>query len=141
MVEVGLVSCVKTKKGESAPPKELYTSDYFEKMSSYAEKYHDDWYIISAKYGLLNPEGDAIEPYDETLRDYTKSEKKEWSEDLAEELAEKGILSQDTELVIHAGKDYYEELVPLVKEQGVKIQIPTEGLGIGEKKAWYKQRL
>jgi len=41
--EIGLVSCVKTKQDKPATPKNLYMSDYFEKMRSYAEQYHDDW--------------------------------------------------------------------------------------------------
>jgi len=67
MTEIGLVSCVKTKREEPATPKNLYTSDYFNKMQAYAEQYHDDWWILSVKHGLLDPDGDPIEPYDETL--------------------------------------------------------------------------
>jgi len=56
-------------------------------------------------------------------------------------LDEEGLLSDDVTLVLHAGKDYYEELLRLIEETGVSIAIPTEGLQIGEKKAWYKDRL
>ena len=65
--EIGLVSCVKTKRDEPAVPKDLYASPYFEKMRAYAEQYHDDWWILSAKHGLLDPDGEPINPYDETL--------------------------------------------------------------------------
>ena len=65
--EVGLVSCVKTKRPEPTVPKDLYTSDYFRKMRQYAEQEHDDWWILSAKHGLLDPDGEPIEPYVETL--------------------------------------------------------------------------
>ena len=141
MTEIGLVGCVKTKIEEAAPPRKLYNSDYFEKMSSYSENYHDDWYMMSAKHGILEPDGEPIEPYNETLRNYTKAEKREWAEGIAKELADKGIVSEDVTIVIHAGKDYYEELVPLIQDQCADVEIPTEGLGIGEKKAWYKNRL
>ena len=139
--EVGLVSCVKKKRDETAPPKDLYTSSYFEKMRAYAEQYHDDWWILSAKHGLLNPDGEPIEPYDETLTGARVARKREWAERVAEELNEAGLLSEDTTLVIHAGQDYYEELLPLIEETGVTIEIPTEGLRIGEKQAWYNERL
>jgi len=49
MTEIGLVSCVKTKRDESASPRYLYTSPYFEKMGAYAEQNHDEWSIHSAK--------------------------------------------------------------------------------------------
>ena len=139
--EVGLVSCVKTKRDEPATAKNLYTSDYFEKMRTYAEQYHDDWWILSAKHGLLGPEEKSIEPYDETLSGARKSEKQVWSKKVSKQLDDKGLLSEDTTLVLHAGKDYYGELLPLIEDSGVSVEIPTEGLAIGEKQAWYKERL
>lgn len=36
-------------------------------MRVYVEQYHDDWWILSAKHGLLDLNSDPIEPYDETL--------------------------------------------------------------------------
>lgn len=139
--EIGLVSCVKTKRDEPTTPKELYTSDYFKKMRSYAEQYHDDWWILSAKHGLLDPDGEPIEPYDETLRDARVAKKREWAEQVAEQLDEQGLLSEDVTLVIHAGKDYYEELLPFIEYTDVSIEIPTEGLDLFEKKAWYRERI
>ena len=139
--EIGLVSCVKTKREEPATPKNLYTSDYFEKMRSYAEQYHDDWWILSAKHGLLDPDGKPIEPYDETLSGARVIKKRDWAEQVAEELYDQGLLSEEVTLVVHAGKDYYEELLPLIEDRDVSVEIPTEGLGIGEKKSWYKERL
>jgi hypothetical protein len=141
MIEIGLVSCVKTKRDEPAPPKDLYTSDYFEKMRSYAEHYHDDWWILSAKHGLLDPDSDPIEPYDETLSGARVATKREWAKRVADQLDEQGLLSEDVRLVFHAGKDYYGELLPLIENGRVSIEIPTEGLYIGEKKAWYKERI
>ena len=139
MAEIGLVSCVKTKRDEPAQPKDLYTSDYFDKMRVYAEQYHDEWYILSAKHGLLDPDGEPIEPYEETLRNYSKAQKREWASRVAGQMRERGLLETGTTLVIHAGKDYYVELLPHIEDMAVEI--PTEGLGIGEKQAWYKERL
>jgi len=139
--EIGLVSCVKTKRDEPTTPKDLYTSDYFEKMRSYAEQYHDDWWILSAKHGLLDPDGDPLEPYDETLTSAKVAKKREWAEGVAEQLDEAALLADDVTLVLHAGKDYYDELLPLIKHTGVSVEIPTEGLQIGKTKAWYKERL
>jgi hypothetical protein len=141
MTEIGLVSCVKTKRDDPTTPKDLYTSDYFEKMRSYTEQHHDDWWILSAKHGLLDPDGGPIEPYDETLSGANKAKKQEWSSDVAEQLEEEGLLSDDVTLVLHAGKDYYEELLPLIENRSVEVKILTEGLYIGEKKAWYKERI
>ncbi|MFD1588127.1 DUF6884 domain-containing protein [Halorientalis brevis] len=140
--EVGLVSCVKSKRDEPAVPKDLYTSAYFQKMRAYAEREHDDWFILSAKHGLLDPDGEPIEPYDETLTGAPVARKREWAEHVFSELAAVGLLDESMSLVLHAGKAYYGELLPLLEESAVaEISIPTEGLAIGETLAWYSERL
>ncbi|AEN07188.1 hypothetical protein Halar_3603 [halophilic archaeon DL31] len=139
--KIGLVSCVKTKCDEPTTPRNLYTSPYFEKMRDYAEQNHDEWWILSAKHGLLHPDGEPIGPYDETLSGARVAQKREWAKEVAEQLEEEGLLSGDVTLVLHAGKDYYEELLPLIEDSGVSVEIPTEGLGIGDTQAWYKERL
>jgi hypothetical protein len=141
MTEIGLISCVKTKQDKPTTPRELYTSPYFKKMKAYAKQYHDDWWILSAKHGLLDPDGDPIEPYDETLSGARVAKRREWAEKLADQMEQEGLLSDDITLVLHAGKDYYKELLPLIEDTGVSVEIPTEGLGIGEKQGWYKKRL
>jgi hypothetical protein len=139
--EIGLVSCVKSKRDEPALPADLYTSDYFEKMREYAESHHNEWYILSAKQGLLEPDGDPIAPYDETLRHFSKAEQREWAQRVKEQMDDAGLLNQDVTLVVHAGKDYYEELLPLVEDDIESVEIPTEGLAIGKTKAWYKENI
>lgn len=142
MTEIGLVSCVATKRDEPAVPKELYISDYFEKMRSYAEKYHDEWWIVSAKHGILGPDGSPISPYDETLNSATVKEKRDWAQKVYDQLQQRGLLEGEVTFVIHAGRDYYEELLPLLEDhQKVSVEIPTEGLQIGKTKAWYNERL
>lgn len=141
MIEIGLVSCVKTKRETASTPKDLYTSAYFEKMRSYAERYHNRWWILSAKHGVLDPDGDPIEPYEETLSGAGVAKKRTWAETVASQLEERGVLRDDAMLVIHAGKDYYEELLPRIEDAGVSVNIPTKGLAIGERMAWYNERL
>ncbi len=139
--EIGLVSCVKTKQDRPAKPRDLYTSDYFQKMRSYAEENHDEWWILSAKHGLLDPDGPPVEPYDETLTGASVAKKRDWAEEVYQELEEAGLLTSDVQLVFHAGQDYYSELLPKIRNlEGVSVEIPTEGLSIGETLSWYKQR-
>ncbi|WP_181685974.1 DUF6884 domain-containing protein [Halorhabdus salina] len=138
--EIGLVSCVKSKRDESTVPKDLYTSAYFEKMRSYAEQHHDGWYILSAKHGLIEPDGDPIEPYERTLANASIEEKREWADNVFNELDERGVLTDGVRLVIHAGRDYYGELLPRLEDTDVTVEIPTEGMRIGEKLSWYNER-
>jgi hypothetical protein len=69
------------------------------------------------------------------------AKKRAWAEEVADQLDEQELLSEDVTLIFHAGKDYYGELLPLIESRDVAIEIPTEGLAIGEKQAWYKERL
>ncbi len=139
-MEIGLVACTKSKKTKPSIPKELYMkSDLFCKKRKYCEKYHQKWYILSAKYCLLDPDHPVINPYDETLKGARKGVKEIWSIKVFNQLKEMGLLNHI--LIIHAGKDYYEYLIPLLEKVGVNYKIPTAHLGIGQQKSWYKNMI
>ena len=141
-MEIGLVSCTKSKREEAAKPKDLYLeSAFFRKARQYVEANHDAWYILSAKHHLLDPDGNPIEPYDETLSGASVGTKREWAETLFEQLRAEGLLDDGNRLVFHAGRDYHEELTPLLSETGVEFTIPTDGLQFGETLAWYNGQL
>ena len=140
--EVGFVSCTKKKLAQPAIPQELYQpSAYFRKASSYAESNHDEWYILSAKHQVLEPNGSPIEPYDETLSGATVNRKRRWSQSVLKELEHKGLIDSTITLVFHTGRDYHEELIPLLQDRVAHVEIPTEGLRFGETLAWYNERL
>jgi hypothetical protein len=67
--------------------------------------------------------------------------KRKCAEEVAEQLGEKGLLSDETTLVLHAGEDYYGELLRLIEDRDVSVETPTEDLYIGERKAWHKEGL
>ena len=141
-MEIGLVSCTKQKREQPSTPANLYApSAYFRKMRDYCEENHKRWYVLSAKHGLLEPDGESIEPYDETLRDASIDEKRVWADEVFEQLQTQEQLDENTIFVIHAGRDYYSELLPLLDDTNVTVEIPTEGLGLGEKMAWYNDRI
>lgn len=105
----------------------------FSKARGYCEQNHDDWIILSAKHYLLEPNGPSIEPYDETLTGARVATKREWSETVFEQLQLTGLLEAGTTLVFHAGRAYYEELLPLLEETTVSVELPVDGLMIGER--------
>jgi len=141
-MEIGLVSCTKAKVDSASTPRELYEpSALFRKARSYAEENHDEWYVLSAKYHVLDPDGSPIEPYDKTLNNASVEERREWSQNVLEQLRERDLLAEGNTLVIHAGKSYYEELLPLLDDKPVDVKIPTEGLRMGETLSWYNERI
>lgn len=110
-------------------------------MRAYAEENHDTWYILSAKHHLLEPYGEPIEQYDVDIRGFSVSEREQWANQVFEDLLNRENIGAETTLVIHAGKKYYEYLLPLLEKSNPIIKIPTEGLQIGDTEAWYKERL
>lgn len=136
-MEVGLAGCTKSKRDGPSQPKELYMkSSLFRKRRKYCERHHDEWYILSAKHGLLDPDGPPIDKYDQALSDASVEEKREWGRGVAGQLQDRKLLSET--LVFHAAKDYYEPVLEILEETGYKL--PTEGLGMGEEKRWYNQQ-
>lgn len=129
---------LKSRREGAAQPKDLYLeSAFFRKARQYVEANHDVWCILSAKHSLLDPDGDPIDPYDETLSGASAGTKREWAETVFEQLREEGLLADGNLLVFHAGRDYDEELTPLLSETPAEFTVPTDGLQFGETLAWY----
>lgn len=142
MTEIGLVSCTKSKQEQASKPAELYMpSVFFRKAREYVEANHDEWYILSAKHHLLDPDGPQIEPYDDTLSGASVDRKREWSQTVYEQLRENNLLADGNRLVLHAGRDYYTELLPLLDGDQADVETPTDGLRYGETLAWYNERI
>lgn len=104
---------------------------------------HDNWYILSAKHGLLEPNGAPIEPYEKTLSDASVEQKQNWAKPVYNQLRENGLLADETRFVFYAGRDYYDELIPLFDDAAGNITtvIPTDGLQFGETLAWYNDHI
>jgi len=136
MTKVCLVACVRTKLPKRAPARELYTSDLFVKAREYATSRFDDWYILSAKYGLLEP-GKVISPYECTLNKMPKKARLDWGDRVYESIH--ATVKRGSALAFVAGERYREELVTRLAEQGYRIRIPLEGLSIGMQLSWLKK--
>lgn len=142
MTEIGLVSCTKSKCKQAAKPTNLYMeSAFFRKAREYVEANHDSWYIISAKHHLLDPDGPSVKPYNETLSGASVDRKRKWSQTVFDQLQEEGLLADGNRLVFHAGRNYYDELLPLLDDTPVQTETPTDGLQFGETLSWYNERI
>jgi hypothetical protein len=127
---IGLISCTKKKLSRHATARDMYSaSDLFRKAAAYCDAHLDGWYVLSAKYGLLEP-GRLLEPYDVTLKTMTRSQRKDWGVRVAQQLSQLG----DVGLEAHAGSDYVRPLV----EAGVVLDNPPPPLW--GTLAWYGAR-
>ena len=133
-----LVSCVKTKLSRPARAKELYISAWFRKARAYVQREGGAWRILSAKYGLVDPE-DVIQPYEKTLIAMQVAERRAWASNVLEAL-EPCLADADT-VVFLAGERYREFLEPSLRARGVGLDVPMRGLSQGRQLAWLGARL
>jgi hypothetical protein len=130
---IALVGCARAKRPAPAPAGDLYVSDLFRKSRAYAKQCADRWFILSAEHGLLHPE-QVVSPYDRGLKNMSAVERAAWASRVLEAL--EAVLVGADRVVILAGKHYYERLVPALRERGVEVVLPLEGMGIGSRLAW-----
>ena len=138
MKTVYLVSCVSKKLPSPAPARDLYTSDWFRKARQYIEATGQPWFILSAEHGLLHPDT-VIAPYEKTLNTMTVAERREWSNRVKNQLASQ--LPAADRIVVLAGQRYREFLMDYLHSAVPQVDIPLEGLRIGEQLRWLKGHL
>ncbi|RMD89155.1 MAG: hypothetical protein D6811_12745 [Alphaproteobacteria bacterium] len=131
-----LVSCVSKKAAAPAPARDLYLSDWFRKARAFVESQGGLWYILSAKYGLVQPD-EIIEPYDRTLRTMPISARKEWAQRVVNQLEREKLHAG--KIVVLAGRRYREFLMPALRRMADTVEVPMDGLGIGRQLAWLKE--
>lgn len=133
---VVLVSCVKGKVPFASPAKDLYISNLFSGMRSYASNNSDVWYILSAEHGLLKPD-EIISPYEKTLNKMSKENRLLWAKKVQQQLIE--LLPPHSSIVILAGERYREGIVEFLKVHGHSVEIPMAGLQLGFQLHWLKE--
>ena len=136
--KIALVACVYRKNSRPMPARDLYSSDWFQKASAYAVRMADEWYILSARYGLVAPDT-VIAPYDETLNKMPVAARRAWARRVLSDLS--GRLRPGDHVLILAGEKYREHLLAPIRQMGCEVQVPMEGLRFGEQKGWLKRQL
>ena len=137
---IGLVGCVKSKRGSAAPAADLYTSALFHGRRRWVEASCSRWYVLSAKHGLVAPD-EMLDPYDETLTTKGSRERRAWADralvQLRNELGDIGRYDFE----IHAGAAYNDYgLRSGLVSAGAGVTLPAEGLSLGRQLAFYKHQ-
>lgn len=135
-MKIALVSCTKLKANYPCSTREMYQeSTLFKKAVKFIEqKDYDDWFVVSAKYGLLKQHA-VIEPYDLTLNNMRESERKSWAELVLKQLD--NLQMNLTQLDFYAGVKYREYLITVLEQKGINCNVPFQGKGIGEQLQFY----
>jgi cytoplasmic iron level regulating protein YaaA (DUF328/UPF0246 family) len=127
------VSCVARKREGTFAAKDLYQSEWFLKARRYVESIGARWYILSALYGLLDPDQE-IATYNRTLKTMAVIERRTWASEVSSALGHL-IVARD-KVVFLAGMAYREFLEPLLDEAGIAVEVPMKGLQIGKQLQW-----
>jgi hypothetical protein len=146
-----IVGCGAAKRDEAAPAKDLYTSTYFEKKREYAEAIGDDWRILSAEHGLLDPY-EVIEPYETSIDDLDEAEIETLAGNVGLSLIDlvgEGLAAGRgfAEIVVLAGRTYLDPLrdrdtFAAGVSPTVTFPLQQNDLGgIGEQMAWLSERV
>jgi hypothetical protein len=133
-----LLGCVATKRANRAPAKDLYCSQLWFGRRRYAESTGRPWFILSALYGLVEPD-QLLDPYDLALTDLAAGDRRRWGEEVVAELAARLPLDGAV-LEVHAGSAYGKAIEEPLRRRGARISVPLAGLGLGQQLAWYGAR-
>ncbi|MFM7539323.1 MAG: DUF6884 domain-containing protein [Planctomycetota bacterium] len=133
MSTIYLVSCVSVKCPAPMAAKDLYMSSWFKKARLYVKKTGCDWFILSAEHGLIGPE-QVIAPYEKTLNTMPVAARRDWAKRVSAQLQE--AMPDMDRAVFLAGHRYREFLVPCFLDRGIAVEVPMQGLGIGEQLSW-----
>ncbi len=131
-----LVSCVKGKRAEPLPAKELYDSTRFKLCRRYVEGLGGRWLILSAKHGVVSPE-EVIAPYDTYMGSLTIAQRRRWADGVMGAL--EPHLGGVRRVCFLAGRDYYGLLLQPLERRGVAVETPLAHMRQGEQMAWLKK--
>ena len=140
MDEIYLISCVAKKLEGTHEAWKLYSpSTLFKAHWNWALKKAKDpskIFILSAKHELISP-FKKIAKYDLTLKNMSKIDKINWTNNVINQLQNKFDLNK-TKFIILAGRDYYEYLIQQLPHYEL---VPNEPLPIGKRVQWFQEQL
>lgn len=135
-MEVVLIGCVSGKLNRPARARDLYTSPLFVRRRLYAQRSTKRWAILSALYGLVQPD-DFLRPYDLALTSLTAAEREEWGARVRHQFV-RDYGTDVSRVEIHAGGAYVRAFG---SPAGVEVAAPLSGLSLGRQLAWYNRSL
>ena len=142
-IRIYLVGCGKTKAPGWSFAADLYRGALFTKARRFVEAKIAQrpagaatWAILSAKHGILDPLH-LVESYDERIPG-RQLDRSRWGQQAATTLRLAHHQRARVEVVILAGADYAEALIPHLPA-GWSVSQPLAGLPVGRRLTWFKE--
>ena len=130
-----IVPCAQQKAWDKNPKlgsvsaKEAYTSIPFRLNRQFAEKFGDQWLILSAKYGFIWPEFRIPGNYNVTFK---KKDTSPISQSRLKDQVTKKKLYNCTKIFALGGKEYRQAIQEAFADYPITIIYPFAGLPIGK---------
>lgn len=151
MKTIALVGCGKTKLNNRALAKNLYTGPLFKKSRAWAERFADEWGILSAKHFLVDP-NEKIDPYEQSLDKLDKDYTRQWISNTSWFIAHrwlhvdlKEVKGIDVQFVLLASESYARcfthAYATWTREHVDKLKTPLAGMSIGQRLKWLNEQL
>lgn len=152
MGKIILIGCGKAKRNERCRASDLYCGPFFRQRLAYAKRQvadsHDcEYAILSARFGLVKPDTE-LEPYDHTMAMWSCLDRIAWVAGVVVQLCEyvdNDLLDwadiRSIHIELHAGADYAEPLVDVLRNVGFSASWPVKGMAQGQQMRWYSQHL
>lgn len=90
---IALISCGKRKSRVRCKARDMYQGTYFRKCLEYAELIASEVYIVSEGPGVTSLD-QYLDPYDVTVRDYSKEQLKDWINKVQGQLRARGLMGK-----------------------------------------------
>ncbi len=133
---IGLVGCTKDKEEEPCKARDLYGKSWVFRMSvRYVESKCREWYVLSGKYGVVEPDR-VIAPYEKAVSEMPKAEYAEWCALIQDGVRERVTGSRPT-LILMAGEKYAKP----VRALGLPVQEPLAGMSTGARRKWLAENV
>jgi hypothetical protein len=136
MKRIFIITCSENKLDYENQAKNLYTSQRFKLAKDIAEKYGDDWFIISAKHGLLKPT-DIIQPYNASILEFSLQEKQKWAKKAFLQIIE--LSGKNIKLICLGDPEYFKQLAIEANKKKVNIYIPFKHISKDNRIKWLNQ--
>ena len=133
---VALAACSSRKLPHVAPARDLYQGQLFKAVRAYVEAKGWPWHILSARYGLVDPD-EVLEPYDHVLGDAAA-----WTAGVWQALLRRYSPDRATRFCFFAGKRYRLRLMTLIHASPPwQACAPLAGYGYAQQVAWLRNGL
>ncbi len=133
--EVIAVGCGKVKRNTPSCAEDLYIGSLFKMAKAWAKSHSMEWFIVSAKHGLLLPK-QIVAPYDVKLgkgnNALTEEQTSLWAATTREQIAQRYPRRR---FVCLCSKEYERAFV------GLDCEFPLRGMGLGKRMQWLKKTI